>query len=275
MYAALGMILIICLQSVTALSFSMSAQGLEQAVLRFLSIYNDYRIDENIERDVVDDFLKFIRQNPDVFNYIATAQTDPEFLPYLEKYSNLKLKIMGRPIDPNVKVFFSRHTLKNNTDHDRIGTGAGISDDFTRVVFLDRGYWDHHKNNDKVREHVLFHELGHVDLYREHVFFYDDKHFYSFMGANPSLLILPIPVDLNRTWYRDEPIKFEEIRILRANLDSLFDIFYEELFSEEKTKSNKCDPISSTDCIITQREAFNRYKRSLRQLKQLTIGPIL
>ena len=186
-------------------------------------------------------FKKFIRQNPDVFNYIATAQIDPEFLPYLEKYSNLKLKFMGRPIDPDVKVLFSRDVLKD-TDHDRTGTSAGVSDDFTRVVFLDRGYWDHHKNNDKVREHVLFHELGHVDLYREHIHFYNDKHLYSFIGAASSLIILPIPVDLNRTWYRRDPIKFEEISILRANLDTLFDILYEELFSEEKTKSNKCDP---------------------------------
>ena len=56
MYTIFGLVLALCLQPVTALSFSMSDQGLEQAILKYLSIYNDYRIDENIERDVVDNF---------------------------------------------------------------------------------------------------------------------------------------------------------------------------------------------------------------------------
>ena len=45
---------------------------------------------------------------------------------------------------------------------------VGFCDAFTRVIFLDRNFWNFHKDNEKMREALLFHELGHCDLNRSH-----------------------------------------------------------------------------------------------------------
>lgn len=266
--------LVLSLQSHLALSFSMSPQGLDNAIRKYLSIYNNYRIDENIDEDVVSDFEKLIRQNSTLFHSIAIFETNPEFFPYIEKYSELKMRFLSRPIDPDVKVVFSSGTLKN-TNHDRDARNSGICDPFTRVVFLDYGYWNHHRNNEKLRKDTLFHELGHCDLYRKHVPHYSDKYFYSFMSGLANYLMLPVPIDLNKTWYAEDPVQMEEILGLRDNLDDLFEILYEELFSEENTMDNKsCDPrfFSKEACIITQRKGFVRYKLSLSTIQHLTWG---
>ena len=275
MHVVVGIAVVIILQSVMALGFSMDPQSLNQSVRKYLSIYNNYQIDENIDEDVVDDFIEFIQQNADVYNYIAVAETDPEFLPYLQKYSDLKLHYTGRPMDSDIKVLFSATPTNSN----RLKGDTSIADDFTRVIFMDRNFWNYHRDNQKVRETLLFHELGHVDLYREDILIWSDKkHFYSFMSIRLlAFIVLPEPIDLNRTFYRDSPKKIAEIRGLRAALDSLFQILYEELFSEENTKDYRsCYPRSiSYDCSITQREAFMSYTRALHRIKLMTIGPEL
>ena len=269
--------LILSLQPYAALSFSMNPQGLDAAIRKYLSIYNNYKIDENIDEDVVNDFVKLIWQNSNLFHHIAKLETDPEFSPYIEKYSNLKMQFLGYPIDANVKVVFSYSSLKD-TNHNKDARNSGTCDYFTRVVFLDRGYWNHHKDNEKLREDVLFHELGHCDLYRKHVLHNSDKYLSSFMSSLASLLMLPTPIDLNKTWYAKDPVKIKEILKLRENLDDLFEILYEELFSEQNTKDNlSCDPRFEEfkrQCIISQREALDRYKLNLPAIRQLVGHPI-
>ena len=142
---------------------------------------------------------------------------------------------------------------------------------------MDRNYWNYYPNNHEVRENLLFHELGHVDLYREDIAIWSDKKlFYSFMSrALLSFIVSSEPVDPNGTFYRDNPKKIAEIRGLRVALYSLFQILYEELFSERNTIHRSCYPGPiSYDCSKTQRQAFFSYKRALSRIQRMTIRPV-
>ena len=277
MHALVAIVLIIGFYSTMALGFSMDPEKLDQSVRKYLSIYNNYQIDENIDEDVVEDFVEFIHQNSDVYNYVAEVQTEPEFAGYLEKYSNLKLRHIGRPIEPDIKVLFSTTPLTNYANYGALAGDMGIADTFTRVVFIDRGYWNYYQNSSKFRETLLFHELGHVDLYRQDIVIWSDKKvFYSFMSHFLlPFIVSPEPIDPNETFYKNNPKKIAEILGLRAAIESLFQILYEELFSEENTL-HRCYPrVISLNCSLTQREAFSRYTRSLSRIKSMTIGPTL
>ena len=232
-------VLIFSLQSTVTLGFGMSDQELDQAIRKYLSIYNNYQIDEN----VVNDLTRLIRGRnySYIFNYLAAIKTDDEFLPYLEKYSDLKLKFTGRSIDPDVKVTF----ITNNYPYydESIRTHA-VCDRFTRIIFVDPHFWQSQEGYERTRERVLFHELGHCDLYR------------------------------NESSTKD--ISFMRVRnlerLLASNhnpmdLDHIFETLYEELFSEQNTLHIRCyntevdangleKKIISDECIITQNRAF-------------------
>ena len=154
--------LVIILQSNMVFSFDLTDEGIDKAIRNYLSFQMD-----TIDESVVDEFTQLVENNLDVFGYIAEAQTDPTVLPYLEKYNALKMKYTGQPINANIKVILSNHLMKN-TQHDRSMIFAGYCDSLTRTVFLDRGFWNFHKDNEKMREALLYHELGHCDLNRKH-----------------------------------------------------------------------------------------------------------
>ena len=155
-------ILAIILQSTMAFSFDLTEEGINKAIEKYLSFQMD-----NIDESAVNELTQLVRDNLDVFSYIAKAQTDPTVLPYLEKYNALKMRYTGQPINSDVKVILSNNPLKN-PPHDMSGVLAGWCDYFTRTVFLDRDFWNFHKDNEKMREALLFHELGHCDLSRRH-----------------------------------------------------------------------------------------------------------
>ncbi len=49
----------------------MSDQELDQAIRKYLSIYNNYQIDENIDENIVNNFTRLIRDHSNMFNYLA------------------------------------------------------------------------------------------------------------------------------------------------------------------------------------------------------------
>ena len=148
----------------TTVKLKMSDQELNEAIYRYLSIY------DNIDPNVVNELALIVKRNASIFNYLTKAETDTEFLPYIEKYSDLKMQFKNQPIDTDTKVLFSIHPLKTS-DHNNTINFSGYCDFFTRAIFIDRGFWQSHKDNERVRESLLFHELGHCDLDREHFFF--------------------------------------------------------------------------------------------------------
>ena len=239
------MILILNLKPSIALGFGVSDQELDQAIRKYLSIYNNYQIDENIDESVVDSFTRLIGEYPYIFNYLARLETDPKVLPYLEKYSSLKLKFTGHPIDPDIKVTFMDKSYPFGED---IGKPV-ICDRFTRIIFLDPNFWQSQKGREKTREWALFHELGHCDLYRNHSSG-GDSSFMLVSSAERLLLHNRNPTDL----------------------DTIFADLYKELFSERNTINHiECSMTRINDngleikvipdeCVTTQSMAFQEFR---------------
>ena len=133
---------------------------------------------------------------------LFARQTDSEFLPYIQKYENIK----GDALRPGLKIFFSdrlQETIIEEADREsqeqqehayfpteineweqqeklrhRQHEQQVIGDfDFAKIenggacllwysVFIDRDVWQMLSEEEK--EIVLFHEIGHCDLYRHH-----------------------------------------------------------------------------------------------------------
>ena len=144
------------------LSFEMSDQGVDRAVRNYLTFGG-----ENIDENRVDALTKIVRDNSDIFNYIANSQTDSAFIPLLKKYSDLKKQFTGLPINSEVKVLFSNNpTALRDVNNNPDILGAGHCNFLTRTIFIDRDFWNYF--DERVKEAVLFHELGHCDLSRKH-----------------------------------------------------------------------------------------------------------
>ena len=217
------------------LSFEMTDQGIDRAIRDYL-VFDGI---ENIDKSAVDTLTEIVRDNSDIFNYIANSSTDPAFIPLLEKYSDLKRQFTGLPINAAVKVLFSKNpTALRDTNNNPTSLGSGRCDFFTRTVFIDHNFWEHY-NNSRLREAVLFHELAHCDLSRRH----EDDNPDSFMN----LLLLAGIFHPDSAFYQDYKdelnISEEEINNMRMNLDRTFQIMTEELFSKE----NSCQNISEID----------------------------
>ncbi len=119
---------------------------------------------DNTNKYTINNLYQFIGESLDVFDRIAQLETDPEFLPYIEKYNTLKIQQTGQPINPHVKIVFSRSTLRN-LDYQYFNTTAFCSK-FTRIIFIDRSSWNYY--SEIFREFLIFHELGHCDLNKDH-----------------------------------------------------------------------------------------------------------
>ena len=223
-----------------------TSDHLDQAIRRYLSIYNNYQVDENIDEDVVNGFTELMRDYSYGFSYLAMVETDEEFLPYLEKYSNLKLKFTGHPIDPNVRVVF----IKDSPDYAERISRPAFCDPFTRIIFVDPNVWELQEAYERTRkkERILFHELAHCDLYRND----DPTGDISFMRIRHLERLLTS---------QDDPV----------DLDHIFEELYEELFSQQNTWHTDCYAMEINDdgikekiipdyCTISQREAFQNFK---------------
>ena len=225
----------------------------KQVIHRHLSsMYKDNPIDQ----DIVDDFLHLIRENSDVFQYLAETTTDPEFLPYLDRYFDLKEELKGPSTDTDITVIFSHNPLKS-TDHDKFILYSGMCDNLTNFVFIDRGFWNYHSDNEKIREAIISHEAGHCDLDRIH--YWNDTDF-SFMDNDTlELLLLPNPPNYTDIWhFLNRP--YDTILKAKSDIDEAFNFMYQELFSIENT-TRLC--ISRTNLCIRQEDYFQQFKNTL------------
>ena len=228
---------LISLQSIAALSFEMTEPELRESIRRYLSIY------DNVDENTVNEFLEIINRHSDLFHHLAEIETDPEFLPYVEKYSDLKVKFTGQPI-VDVHITFSNRSLMG---------AAGVCEPFTRIIFLDRDLWNQHKDNEKFVEAAVAVGMGYCDLDR-----HDLPYVASFM--NPEIL--------------------DAILRKGENLDEFFETMYEELFSIQNTRRSYCGGPESA-CINQHLEYFENYTFFLFKgvgiptLKHMTIGPAL
>ena len=270
---------------ITVSGFQMSEPELRKTIYEYLSIYAYGAIDEK----AVDDFVELTQRHSEIFDYLAEAETDSEFLPYVEKYSDLKVRFTGRPINTNIKVIFSSNPLTTNYS-ETIDLGV-ICDPFTRIIFIDRDLWNYYRDNEKLREALLFHEAGHCDLRRDHSWDERNENF-SFMSSRIiEFLLFPNPPTIadfeNSEHFSEAYASYETQRNIiinaRSNLDNTFEKMYQELFSAENTVRNLiCEGITIAgkrilpdECIITPRKILQQTERSIPTYKHMTIGPSL
>ena len=97
---------------------------------------------------------------------------DSEFLPYIHKYESLK----GSSIRDNIRFAFEHHRYLAGRCIVTLQT-IGI-----RWILIDLSFW--HNSSPSERESVIFHELGHCDLNREH----ENKRSSSIMDSGQPLL---------------------------------------------------------------------------------------
>ena len=303
---------IIILQSTVAFSFEMTNEGINTAIENYYLMHTRHDIYPTLlelglginQEDFFNRVTEMVREHSDVFNYIAEAQTDPEFLPYIEKYNTLKMRFIGQSINPNVKVLFAGNPTKR-TSHDVTFSFSGICDNFTRTVFLDRDFWDYHKNNEEVRESLLFHELGHCDLMRKHLDGFNDvddaidarQPYFSFMHID-GLQIFILSKLFNRRMNRqcsresmEEYIRGESHpsgcspnielyyyeHIFNSDLNKVFEEAYRELFSIQNNLNGVhvvLDPEDLWNCFASyDYSSFESIR--IPVLKHLTTGPTI
>lgn len=82
---------------------------------------------------------------------------DPEFAPYVQSYTGYK----GRGLNYDIPIQFA--DLQGNT----VGLCTRWSSG-ERQIQIDRDYWNNYLDDGEKYE-VIFHELGHCDLNRDHV----------------------------------------------------------------------------------------------------------
>ena len=205
-----------------------SNQELSAAILQYLESHRIPPNDRGIPlQDLSDPHISYI------FDEIAQMDTDPEFSSYIEKYNALKIQKTGQPINPNVKVVFSRSPF-SMADYNYFDTTA-YCDPLSHTIFIDRGFWNHRP--EIFREMLIFHELGHCDLNQGHT-----KDF-SIMNNSYTFNALFIPELLPNPNHSTD--SDEEIAIImnnyqnrfNSNLQRAFEVLKEELFPETNNES--------------------------------------
>ena len=261
-------------RSTKSTKLKMSDQELNETIYRYLSIYDE------IDQKVVNEYFRIVHENANIFNYLTDAETDPELLPYLEKYSKLKMQYKNQPINTDVKVLFSTNPLKS-TDHLNNMEYSGYCSFFTRVVFIDRGFWEAHKGNERVKESLLFHELGHCDLDRKHFRLHEDFSSYieignySFMNGD---IVYSLLFDLiNRDIFPSNDIYniySQQIEEAKEDLGQTFIQMYQELFSKENTRDNvECKADGTCVEIPQEQTGYGFESQAIPILTHTTIGP--
>ena len=242
--------LVLALPVFQTLGFQMTDEQISQMARdNLLIMYEDNDIDE----DIISQFVQEIKQNSDVFNSMAELETDSEILPYLERYDILKLQFTGRSINPSIKIVFAHHPLSNG-DYDKSIDSFGVCDYFTRSIFLDRGLWDHYRENERLREAIVFHELGHCDLDR-----FDES-------AGPISFMTVFDIQCLFSGIVTESCdKFKNDRELSdSNFDQTLEAMNRELFSKENVKQYRCPNGELIEdnpyCVPTQQRILELFK---------------
>ena len=303
---------IIILQSTMAFSFEMTNEGMHRAIQDYYLIHTQYDnypvlVELGLGIDQEDFFnrvTEMVRKHSDVFNYIAEAQTDLEILPYIEKYNTLKMRFTGQSINPNIKVLLVNNPM-SETHYNESFSFSGICDEFTRTVFLERSFWNYHKNNLQARESLLFHELGHCDLIRKHDDGFNDvddvgarQPYFLFMDLNISAIFSFSEVfnrKMNRQCSQESMERYIRREgyppanchpsvelyyyehILNSDLSKVFEEMYRELFSIQNTLNGvhiKPDPKNFVKRLVSyDYRSFESIR--IPVLKHLTIGPAI
>jgi len=95
------------------------------------------------------------------FKTVEIKPIDTEFQPLVNEYKKLKIERTGVDIKNSITILF--HTLPTPI----IGICYWLSDG-SREIFIDPKFWYSQTTSDLDRKILLFHELGHCDLNREH-----------------------------------------------------------------------------------------------------------
>ncbi len=210
------------------------------------------------------------------------------------------MRFTGQSINLNVKVLFANNPIKE-TPHDETLFYSGICIPFTRTVFLDRAFWNYHRNNEKIRESSLFHELAHCDLNRKHNDGFDARQpSFSFMHIE-NLKMFNFSEDINER--KNQQCSQESIEefirresypptsctanlalyyyetALDSDLDKVFEEMYKELFSMRNTRSSVITGLDvtrffSNQCFVSYRYQFFE-SFDIPLLKHLTVGSTL
>lgn len=96
------------------------------------------------------------------FSTIKVADIDPEFDYYVEKYRELKKDALNKSMKKNITIYF--YSLGDST----IGVCQWYSDG-SREILIDPNFWYSPSTTEKDREVLMYHELGHCDLDRDHI----------------------------------------------------------------------------------------------------------
>ena len=138
-------------------------------------------VDHSIEQDLdVRKSLRrvYIRGIGDVIE--DNIKTDPEFMEYIKEYNLLKSQYLNDSINSDIKILFSIKPLRDNHPNPVLRAnfeqmpfeGSAICFNLSeykyKYIVIDRSFWQYHRNNPNLKKAILFHEIGHCDLDREH-----------------------------------------------------------------------------------------------------------
>lgn len=104
-------------------------------------------------------------RNKELFEAALALETGSEFEPYIAKFVEKK----GEPLLYDVRIAFSQRPMMGHYQPRRPLAACDI---ITRNIYIDRGYWESLQDNDKFKEALIIHELGHCDLNRGHVAYF-------------------------------------------------------------------------------------------------------
>ena len=183
-----------------------------------------------------------LRQHLDLFDHLSEITTNPELLPYLEKYKTLKMRFTSEPLSPDLKIiligdqYISPHF---------IGGGAGIARcDFSEgIILINANSWNSCiKHDDVLSEFLVFHEIAHCDLKR----FHDDDGENNVLSFMDQFLIENV---LNQTLtgsiescgsidalniFKEREEWSDQPPVNRSYIEDNFEQLYTEIFSKDK-----------------------------------------
>ena len=226
-------------------AFEMTEEGVRLAAERLFAAHGYADVDPG----VVDEVVRLVRKEESyLFGKVASLTTDPEFLPFLERYEALKRRRVGEGLRPDVRVVFGRAEPGS----------AGYCFHLTRTVFIDVDWWRYMRGRDRFKEGLVFHELGHCDLGRGH------DSFFSGMSGEDSYFSF-MDIDLTRALFGGEDFRPEDPGAMGALLDgrfggdpgAAFASMEEELFSRRGTQGRLSDRVCETGTEECYRHVYS------------------
>ena len=284
-------------QSIIALSNEITQQELDSFVHRYLNssfgvidisksssvsrtiircnIHYCFSTIENIKvnRNTAEAIVRSqLREHLDLFDYLTEIRTSSEFLPYLEKYQDLKMQLIKKDLSPGIKIILvGDEHLYPYWSHE--GPAVAICDSLTGMVWINANNWNNCiKHDPLLAEFMIFHELAHCDLNRDHG---DNDNPLSFMDETLTVSLLhnliTRPMDSCRLMDPDNII--ESGGFDRGDIEQNLEQLYTEAFSKDKFYNDNeyncefCEEDSVNFTAIVSKEILH-LKQKLQQLAQ-------